>query len=476
MIMKRMKIYKLLIILLLLVGLNSCSGWLDLEPKDTTTETDLFQTGDGYRIALNGIYEQMAETSLYGKELSWGFLDVLAQTYMSYRLANITEYQAAVNYMYTNDKVKSLIESIWSKAYNNIANCNNIIQRIESESAGKFAGGETEQKMIEGEALALRAYLHFDMLRLFAPSMFKKDERQYIPYVTTYPCTFQPYSTNKEVLEKAIEDLKRAKMLVEPFDMAETKWLITKNRIEGDESPTDLFYAYRGYRMNYYAISALLARVYNYAGMHQEAFDEATTVIEAKGSGGKFFTMSTSGDVTNGNIKLYDNIIFCLSNQNLWTIYEPYYNTDQSLVLAAWDITDIFDAINDTRAQLVKLENSQIYSIKNLPTQAKLASYVKDMIPMIRLGEMYYIRAEYYNSKEDDTNAKNELAILRSAYNCPPDKLTGDFVDELINEVHREYLGEGQLFYYYKKMNKRPGYAMGSDDLFVLPRPDNENL
>ena len=98
------------------------------------------------------------------------------------------------------------------------------------------------------------------------------------------------------------------------------------------------------------------------------------------------------------------------------------------------------------------------------------------MIPMIRLGEMYYIRAEYYNSKEDDTNAKNELAILRSAYNCPPDKLTGDFVDELINEVQREYLGEGQLFYYYKKLYKRPGYAMGSDDLFVLPRPDNENL
>ncbi len=48
--------------------------------------------------------------------------------------------------MYTNDKVKSLIESIWSKAYNNIANCNNIIQRIESEAAGKFAGGETEHK------------------------------------------------------------------------------------------------------------------------------------------------------------------------------------------------------------------------------------------------------------------------------------------------------------------------------------------
>ena len=79
--MKHMKIYKLLIALPLLAGLQACSGWLDLEPKDTTTETDLFQTGDGYRIALNGVYQQMSETGLYGKELSWGFLDVLAQMY-----------------------------------------------------------------------------------------------------------------------------------------------------------------------------------------------------------------------------------------------------------------------------------------------------------------------------------------------------------------------------------------------------------
>lgn len=474
-----MKIYKLLMALPLLVGLNSCSGWLDLEPKDTTTETDLFQTGDGYRIALNGIYEQMAETSLYGKELSWGFLDVIAQTYRSYLLSNIETYRYAVKYQYTNDNVKLLIESIWSKAYNNIANCNNIIQRIESESAGKFAEGEIEQKLIEGEALALRAYLHLDMLRLFAPSMLKDDGRQYIPYVDTYPCTFQPYSSNKEVLEKAIKDLKKAKTLVEPFEMADTKWLITKNRIEGDANPADLFFAYRGYRMNYYAICALLARVYNYAGMHKEAFDEASIVIEAKGDGGKFFSMSTASDVVNGNIKLYHNIIFCLSNQNLWTIYEPYYNSDKGLVLAEWEVTDIFDTANDTRAQLVKSVNSKLYSIKNVATQEKMAAYVKDIIPMIRLGEMYYIRAEYYKNQNDDKNeehAKSELDKLRSAYNCPPNKLIGEFNDELIDEAHREYLGEGQLFYYYKKLNKHPSYDMSNDDQFVLPRPDNENL
>ena len=41
--MKHMKIYKLLIALPLLAGLQACSGWLDLEPKDTTTETDCFK-------------------------------------------------------------------------------------------------------------------------------------------------------------------------------------------------------------------------------------------------------------------------------------------------------------------------------------------------------------------------------------------------------------------------------------------------
>lgn len=239
--MKHMKIYKLLIALPLLAGLQACSGWLDLEPKDTTTETDLFQTGDGYRIALNGVYQQMSETGLYGKELSWGFLDVLAQMYTSYLLTNITEYRYAVRYQYENEKVKDLIEVVWSKAYNNVANCNNIIQRIETESVGKFAGGELERNLIEGEALALRAYLHFDMLRLFAPSMAMQDKRQYIPYVTTYPCTFQPYFTNEEIVEKAIADLKKAKALVESYDLANSNWLLTQNRIEGYANPDDLF-------------------------------------------------------------------------------------------------------------------------------------------------------------------------------------------------------------------------------------------
>ena len=41
--------------------------------------------------------------------------------------------------------------------------------------------------MIWGEALALRALFHFDIMRLFAPSMETDDGKKYIPYVDSYP-------------------------------------------------------------------------------------------------------------------------------------------------------------------------------------------------------------------------------------------------------------------------------------------------
>lgn len=471
-----MKIYKLMISVFLFVGLSSCNDWLDIEPKDTTTETDLFATGDGYRIALNGVYAQMAETGLYGQQLNWGFLDVVAHMYMLSELSG--EYALSAKYSYTDEKVKSIIESIWSKAYNNIANCNNIIQRIDNEPASKFAKGEIEKNVIKGEALALRAYLHLDVLRLFAPSMMKDDKQLYIPYVTTYPCTFQPYTNNQDVLNKAIADLKIAKELVETYDLANIGQLSSTNRIQ-DGGADDIFFAYRGYRMNYYAVCALLARVYNYAGMHQEAFNETEIVINAlcDSYGSKCFTFASLNSIGNGNRKFYEETIFCLSNNQLWTIYKPYYGGDIPLYLNAWTLDELFDDKSDTRTKLIETLNYYLVSIKNVETNGTFAKYSKDIIPMIRLGEMYYIRAEYYNNKGQTKAAFEEMDILRAGHNCTKGRLSGDFNQALINDARREFIGEGQLFFYFKKFNIYPNSKyMTSDSQFVLPRPDNENL
>ena len=166
-----MKIYHWIIACCLLLPLGGCSNWLDVIPEDSVDEKDLFSTGEGYRSALNGVYRQMSQTSMYGQQMSWGFIDALGQLYNTQKLSNYSAYGiAGKNYAYRDETVKSVIQVIWSNTYNSIANCNNIVGRITGEDPSKFRGGEAEQHMIQGEALALRAFLHFDLLRLWAPA------------------------------------------------------------------------------------------------------------------------------------------------------------------------------------------------------------------------------------------------------------------------------------------------------------------
>ena len=259
-----MKVLKFITAITLLTVLSSCNDWLTISPKDQVDEEQLFETGLGYRNALNGIYQNMASGSMYGREMTWGVLDVLAQYYDSGELDNPWKHMAE-KFNYDVQDSETLIDNIWSRAFNSIANANNLLSRIDDEDPLKFAGEELEKNVIKGEALALRAFLHFDMVRLFAPS--KDDGRTYIPYFEKYPSTFEPRTTVNEVMEKVIRDLNAAKDLVAPYDTLDSREdkLHSLYRFNtaigmGVLGVTDLFEAYRGFRMNYYAIQDLLAR------------------------------------------------------------------------------------------------------------------------------------------------------------------------------------------------------------------------
>ena len=486
--MKVMKIIRYFVVLSALVMLSSCNDWLDLQPVDTTTETDLFATGDGYRNALNGVYRQMATSDMYGKALSWGELDAMGQLYSM--TIGYSEYDFA-SYNYKAEDAYSAIQTIWSKAYNSIANCNNIIQRLENESSAKFAKGEVEMKLIKGEALALRALLHFDMLRLFAPA--KDDNVKHIPYVTTYPCTFQEYTTNHDILEKVRKDLEEAKQLVGEFDIPRKLWFQASVRFENtddgleEERPTDLFFAYRGYRLNYYAICGLLSRVYLYSGMYKEAYDATESILnlyvydDYPSDYYRIFKFSPSYSVPgDGNTKFYDGILFCLSNQRLSEDYRDYRSTAK-LYLKAYDPFKDWYASDksDVRYKLISSEGYDYYCNKNLdPGTGNKFQFAKDMLPMIRLSELHLIRAEYFYQLGDEESAAAEITKIRDGRGCfvNIDRNSKDwFNTAIIDEARREFMCEGQLFYYYKRLNILPS-GMSKEEQFVLPLPNNESL
>ena len=329
-------------------GTTSCK-WLDIQPADTMGENDLFSKGDGYRTALNGIYLKLSSTSLYGRELSYGMTEALAHTHeWNSAYKNNLDYKDVASYTYTTNGVKSIISGIWSTAYNAIANCNNILDKIGNEPAGKFKGGEAERNLIQGEALAIRAFCHYLILVYFAPTpdLYKPDEEGKLPVALPYYDKFSKdiadYLEIPAFIDRIIADYIAAQELVAGYDLADNLnqyRLTTKYRFSGKTYSSaypqtdDIFFAFRGYRMNYYAITALLARVYNYAGNHEEAARAARIVIDATSPGGKLFTFTSTEDAQ-ADYKLSSDLIFGVSKSTLIDDYNRFRSTGRRLAQA----------------------------------------------------------------------------------------------------------------------------------------------
>lgn len=488
-----MKIRKYLYLVLFLC--SACTDWLDITPKNTVVEEDLFDSYMGYRNALNGVYEYVSGASLYGQEMSWGYLDVLGQCYLSgtRTIGRYHPYYKVMSFSYTDTDVKGYAENIWSNTYKGIANCNNIIGQIGKEDATIFPEGESERELILGEAMALRAFLHFDMLRLFAPAPVADDNRTYIPWFDKFPSYGESNRSVSEILEKVVADLQTARQLVAQFDTLDkahlnrlghaTRFAILSN----GTAPDDVFYAYRGYRMNYPAITALLARVYNYAGNHELAKKCAEEVIPMLDEwGGRLFYFTTLAEAKGANKKMSCDLIFALSSPKLYERYLPYTNSsggtgDACLVLK--DVASMFDDLADYRGTyLLTPINSYKASFRNIrATTDATGRMIEDMLPVIRLSELHYILAEYHAAREEWGLAAEALDVVREGRNCTKGALAEKIKDkksfqtELLKEVRREFVTEGQVFFYYKKLNEKLT-AMMDPEAFVLPLPDSESI
>lgn len=480
-----MRLKKLILYAFIPFTLGACTNWLDVAPDDQVNENTLFSESDGYRNALNGIYKNMSETQLYGKELLYGAIEVLSHSYQSYDLViNRNLY----NYDYDDKNAKATIENIWSKTYTAIANCNSLIANTEEANPSLFKDNILEKNLILGEAYALRAFLHFDMLRLFAPSKKADDQKTYIPYYDKKKSTYEPHITVDEVLVKVKQDLLKAKDLVAAFDtLSEHKpWLETDQRITGGATnsgytPDDLFYAYRGFRMNYYAIVAALARVYSWAGDLENAYKAAMEVINAKNGNSNYFTFNNSSSFSS-NRKLYNELIFVLSRKKLIEEFELYipgkgdadiFGIDLNTI--GWSRGEQADARFTT---FLSTQNYTYYSLKY--TKQEKSTLGEDIIPMIRLSEMYFIASEYLykNNRTSEgvqmlVDVRFNRGVLNNTSFISSIRDESSFDKALASEVHKDLLGEGQAFYWYKKLDLNISYYTPE---YVVPTPDNENI
>ena len=488
--MKKINLY---VWLMSMVGvfMISCDDWLEVDSDAQVVQEDLFKTGDGVRTALNGIYRLLGQEELYAKELNWGLVSVLAQNYEASRLPYA--YSLLSDGYYEEDQALAVIDPIWSQGFKVIANCNNLIQNVMSKDTSFFAEGKVEKDLIIGECFGLRAMMHLDLLRLFAPAPLVNAGQVCMPYITRYPETQPEYLPVSQVLDSIIEDLTFAKQSLVYHDTLYNTYAMSSvsSRMEGNNTLVKggLFFHFRGTRMNYFAASALLARAYLYKGDKENAYRCALDVYGFN-KRRRWYTFTASSNLApadNNMIyrKMYEDILLAAVNNNLYDIFQVttdntffYYKNVDDLFGSDLDDfrkTKLIESDNSSRRWAQPGGNQDDYTIKNI------VRYQGPLAPIIRLSEVYYIMCECLADTDlsEAIVLLEEVRIARGAKTPLNRSLTKDqFLELLYNEIIRESMSEGQSFFMHKRLN-RPMYngefSINMEDRWVLPIPYEES-
>jgi hypothetical protein len=486
--------------LLFMQGMTtSCANWLDVDSSANVTEEVLFEDYEGYRTAVNGVYRLLAQSELYGQQLTWGVASVLGNNYDAARLPGGMYYDVSYRELAAGDYASvysiAFIDPIWEQGYRVIANCNNVIAYVEQEDPAIFPQGEMERDMILGEMLGVRAMMHLDLLRLFAPSTKVDDGKIYIPYVTIFPERQPSHLTVQAALEYVITDLERAKNLLAYCDTVynASRSSSFSSRLQSNfASGSTAFFSVRGTRFNYFAALAILARAYQWrsgAGDAGRAYEAARQVYRFS-TEKTWFSFTPAGNLTptesSIHRKMPHDILFALYNNNMYTIIaEATVNTYSQSFFLKNDAYLFASDPDDFRINLINTDKtSRRWSMPtsnqaNAPT-ADIIKYQGPLAPVVRLSEMIYIMCEYL-SGTDLPQAVTLLEKVRTARGAKA--LLGtpsqeNFLQTLYLEMTREFLSEGQTFYLYKRLNVPIYNGLGSIDMtgrYVLPLPHSES-
>jgi len=450
----------------------SCKKFLDVTPKTSLSEEQLFTSETGFQQALSGIYGQLASNNLYGNNLSMGFVSALAQNYATIATESTVLLQQTQLLNYTSTEVTGYTNSIWSSSYSAIAAANKIISHTETD---RSMLSNNSYALLRGEALALRAFIHFDLLRMFGPEYTAGANLKAIPYKKDVNENAIKPATTADVVKFALADLKEAENLLLPVDPIVTSGLRTRRN-----------------KLNYYGVKALEARIRLYSGDNIGAAAAATVVVNSAKY--NFITQAEASNVGSGIVardRLYFNEqVFMIRVRDILTNVQSYFRfrgtVDQSLTRPESDFSTLYETksggVSDIRwAYRIERDAGVLFPSKFWQTSTSTTTITDNLldqyVPGIRLSEMYYILAETASSPAAGADYLNKVRLNRGISNLPNTITAQTLKAEITKEYQKEFYAEGQLFFYYKRIKALRMQFRRIDmapEQYVLPIPDSE--
>lgn len=451
-------------LMVVLFATTSCEDFLNITPEGQAKRSELLETAEGIEDAMYGVYAQLRSNTLYGQELHFHTLEIMAH---NLHCGGNTTLIALGNFEYDNTNVESIFENIWTAMYKNISNVNCVLDAPLVANAKEFP-----YTIYKGEALGLRAFMHFDLVRIFAEQYTENNKAEGIPYATSFSLNTPDFESLKDNYKHIINDLLEAEKL-----------LADEEEYEGQGN----YMLDRQIHFNKYAVKALLARVYLTMGDNTNASKYAKEVIDAK----KYYLKEMT-EVQNdlAGVLSKKECIFGVYHSGFYTqVYEKLQKmtTFYSLNLRS-DFKELYenddyrvDAYFSTATQ----GSDQVYRLSKLTDVYELNNNVElrpsDLIlgiNMIRIPEMYYIMAETLldEDAEQAMTYHNEVRQHRGLE--PLDTLLT--IQHINDERYKEYIGEGQLWFNMKRQNLSIKSSdnvttyEGGKAIYAVPIPDIE--
>ena len=416
-------------VLIATLSLGSCKKWVDVNPPLQVDQAKLFSDEQGFKDILNGVYLQMGSRSAYGRDMNLGLLSVMGRSYDTTISPAVGDlYYQGARYNFQDPTVYATTKNIWDTLYFSIGNLNNLLSNVDANQK-VFTG--SNYNTVKGEALGLRAFLHFDLLRLFAPSPAASGlNTAAIPYVSSVSPYATPVATTGSVIDACIADLLLSQSFLSSSDMTTS-------------------------RFNVWAAKGLLARIYLYKGDLVNAQKYALEIINSK----KFPLVTVNADLMYTKEQLFS--IFSSSNIAI-SYNSSVLNTTPPLGFTIANQTALFvtgsGATSDWRRSFV--DPSTGVAVGNTISPRKFYNSIQssvNTVPLIRATEMYYIAAETANALQDSltaTNLLDSVRVHRNLLKYTQLALKRDSINiEIAKEYQKEFLGEGQVFYFYKRKN-----------------------
>lgn len=358
---------KLSLFLLTILFLGSCNV-LDVEPTNSIPESEAYKSKSDIQRGILGAYDAMQSLSYYGLTYLT-FADLLSDDLINPPNATAASYREVDNNAALPEN--SSIEGIWNAIYSALNVTNKVIAVVPTLS---FLSQEEKDKAL-GELYFLRALHHFNLVNYFGGVPLKITPTIGLTNINA------PRNTVSEVYDQIFSDLLEASKLIP----------------EGTSSV----------RANKNTVNALLARVYLYHKDYAKAEEYASKVIDAK----RYSLLKDYKSIFKDNSaeSIFEIDFTPLDRNRVAQYFYPLTLNGRGEVAPASTFYQSYDPEDIRLTDIFGLSGTTPYVKKysDLATGG-------DNIIILRLGEMYLIRAEARANQGKITESLVDLNQIRT--------------------------------------------------------------